>query len=111
MNRIRLSRTVAVEVIEPSLPGDTPQTRELDPAGDPMVQLVVNRFKEATARDTRRQSTSYSSWTQTTSPFDRCGRIRGDLAPPFEGTHPTQPSSNEDWFRREGRDAGTQPSH
>lgn len=111
MNRIRLSRPVVVEVIEPSQPGDTPQTRDLNPASDPMIQLVIDRTGQAPARDTRRQSIAISLWSAADSPFDRCGRIRNDLAPPFEGTHPAQPSPGEDWFRREGRDAGSQPSH
>ncbi len=109
MNRIRLNRPIVIQTIE-TLPGEAPVERELNPATDPMIKLVIDRVADKPARDLRRQAEPLLNWPPNDAYYDRSGRMRNDLAPPFEGTHPVQPPASDEWIRREGRDAGNQTS-
>jgi hypothetical protein len=109
MNRIRLNRPIVVQTIE-ALPGESPLERELNPAADPLIKLVVDRAAETLAREARRQAEPIANWPPSDAYHDRASRVRNDLAPPFEGTHPVEPATADEWIRREGRDAGNQAS-
>ena len=108
MNRIRLNRPIVVETTQQ--PGESPTVRELNPAADPLVKLAIDRAAELVAREARRQTAPLANWPAGAAYHDRTGRVRNDLPPPFEGTHPLEPATSDEWIRREGRDTGSETS-
>ncbi|MGD9647977.1 MAG: hypothetical protein AB7U73_19855 [Pirellulales bacterium] len=109
MNRIRLNRPIVVQTIE-TRPGEAPIERQLNPAADPLIKLVVDRVIDKLPEEARRHAAVTADWPNDAY-HDRASRVRNDLAPPFEGTHSVEPATSDEWIRREGRDSGSQAAH